>query len=484
MHQSRLLKLLRTFSPQERWRLRLFVASPYFSHGERADQLIALLDFCLASLEKDPASAPAKEEAYEALFPGEMPVPGKLEKRMSALHRLLLQFLVSEQYFKQENQPDHQIVLAQEFRRRGFPTRSGAALRDARNFLEKTVHRDSVYYARKIKLTGLEANHAILQSHKATSIPYSQSFEALFIFYHSVRQDLAMSLHAMAHRFPIQRTALMTRMLDEEVIPDEFLQINPVLDFSNRYIKMLNHSEPDLDAFNSFVRDLKRQEHLLLPDEVKNCWTMARNQILNWWNSTKSKEWGSIYFSLALENAACGHLFYYGKILPHTMESICKTGLELGKFDIVYSFIDEHRGKISGETSDELFFTYFLAKYHRYAGNPEKALELLPATLPDNIFQLHAKILEIQILYELNSDLLPYRMDALRVFLHRSGPKLHPQERIIKVGRFLNYLMQLCRCAPGNMKRIGKIVTRIQTDSQTSEYHWLLEKAAALAASR
>ncbi|HRI61343.1 MAG TPA: hypothetical protein PK228_16500, partial [Saprospiraceae bacterium] len=135
-------------------------------------------------------------------------------------------------------------------------------------------------------------------------------------------------------------------------------------------------------------------------------------------------------------------------------------------------------------TSDELFFTYFLAKYHRYAGNPEKALELLPATLPDNIFQLHAKILEIQILYELNSDLLPYRMDALRVFLHRSGPKLHPQERIIKVGRFLNYLMQLCRCAPGNMKRIGKIVTRIQTDSQTSEYHWLLEKAAALAASR
>src|SRR5262245_50040216 len=115
MLQSRLMELLRTLSTEERLRLRLFVDSPYFSRGEQAGQLRMLLDICLTSLDHNPESEPEKTAVYSLVFPGEAFVAGKLEKRMSVLHGLLQQFLLVEDYFRPENEPDHRIVLAQEF---------------------------------------------------------------------------------------------------------------------------------------------------------------------------------------------------------------------------------------------------------------------------------------------------------------------------------------------------------------------------------
>lgn len=478
MRQSRLFELLRTFSKEERLRLRLFAASPYFSRGEWAGQLSALLEFCLASLDNDSGSVPERAEAYAALFPGEASVAGKLEKRMSALYGLAQQFLITELYFLPENEPDHQMALAQELQKRGLNTRSRAALKAARQLLEHAVQHDSVYYAKQLKLAGQETTQAFITPSKSGKIPLNRNFETLFLFYHTVKQDLALSFQSLVSRYAYQPSALTLRILNEEPLPPEFLDSNPFLYFSSFYLALLNRAEPDMDNFNRFIRELRQQEGLLSTYDVQNCWTIARNLLIIWWNSSKKKEIAQLYLDISLENASRGYLSYHGKIHPYSLESVCRMALESGRFDIAYGFVREQRGKISGETEDEPYFRHNMTRYYLHTGDFEKALDELPHSIPDNSVQLNSKILEIQILYELDSELLPYRMDALRIFLNRSGPRIHSPQRLKMVRDFLNFLAQIRRCPPGNARRAETIAARIKSIPPVTEYYWLLDKVA------
>lgn len=476
MRQSRLFELLRTFSPEERQRLRLFAASPYFSRGEWAGQLSALLDFCLTSLDNDSGSERA--EAYAALFPGEAPVSGKLEKRMSALYGLAQQFLIVERCFLPENEPDRQVALAQEFQKRGLMTRSRAALKTARYLLEHAVQHDSAYFAKQLKLADQETNQAIVMTSKLDKVPLNRHFETLFLFYHTVKQDLALSYQSLASRYAYQPSALMLRILNEEPLPPEFLDSNPILYFSSFYLALYNRAEPDMDNFNRFIRELRQQEHFLSTYDVQNCWATARNTLIIWWNSSKNKEVAQLYLDIALDNASRGYLNYHGKIHPYSLESVCRMAFELGRFEVAYRFLLEHRGKISGETEDEAYFRHIMARYYLYTGDFEKALDELPHSIPDNSVQLNSKILEIQLLHELDSELLPYRMDALRIFLNRSGPRIHSPQRLKMIRDFLNFLAQIRRCPPGNVRRAETIAARIKSIPPVTEYYWLLDKLA------
>ncbi|MBV6440799.1 MAG: hypothetical protein EPGJADBJ_02472 [Saprospiraceae bacterium] len=478
------MELLRTFTLQERQRLRLFVASPYFSKGENSHQLAALLELCLNAIDKNTDSGLEKAEVYADVFPGEIPVAGKLEKRMSALHRLVMQFLVTDHYFQPENEPDRQLVLAQEFRKRGLASRAGATLNKTRQLLEQAERRNSTYFARNLRLTGQEVEHAVLQPSKLTKILLNQNFEALYLFYQTAKHDLATALSPLMHRFAFQPSALTQHMLDEAPIPPELLPFNPMLYFSSHFIALINRSEPDIDAFNRFVRDLRQQEHLLAPEDIRNCWAMARNLLIHWWNIWKRREFLKICLEIAIENADRGYLNYYGKILPYTLESICNMALELDKPDISYRFMQEYRGKISGEPDDEPFFRYNLAKYYLHTGNPDKALDLLPHSMPDTSCQLNAKALEIKILYEIDSELLPYRIGSLRMFLNRAAPQLYPPERLKVISLFLNFLTRIYRCPPGNAKRAAVIADSIRATPRVTEYYWLLEKAAVRGAAK
>ena len=90
------------------------------------------------------------------------------------------------------------------------------------------------------------------------------------------------------------------------------------------------------------------------------------------------------------------------------------------------------------------------------------------------------KRLELKSFYEIRSDLLPYKLDAFKMFLSRTSQKLLAEsQRIIHVD-FANLLTQIHTSLPGDQKRSEKLVARIQEKKQAAEWRWLLEKAKAL----
>lgn len=477
MRQSKLMELLHTFSLLERKRFRLFVASPFFTEGENSNQLTALLDLCIDTLHKPSDAWPDKEAMHTILYPGSPLVKGKVEKQMSALHRLAMDFLVVNHAMSPEHAPDRQMILANEFQSRGLFARCGDMLKVLRKSLTNTEKHDASYYQRFLKLALHENRHAILQPSRSIKVTLNDGFEALYLFYQYIKMEMATTIRTLRVRIAYEPSSLAQRMLQEQLLDSDIAEKKPLLALSMQFMELFNRSETDIKALNHFVQTLRNTEHLLSLEDAQRAWSMARNILLNWWNYNKKENLLRMYFDLSLETIERGLLYYHGTILHHALESICKAALELGYTETAFQLLQDHRGKISGEPDDEPFYRYNMARYYLYTGDADKALALLPQFTPDNSYHINTKVLEIQILYELGSDLLPYRMDALRLFLNRSANRYCSPGRMYSLRYFLNSLARILRCPLGNTRRAEAIQDQIRKTTRVSEYRWLISKA-------
>ncbi len=82
--------------------------------------------------------------------------------------------------------------------------------------------------------------------------------------------------------------------------------------------------------------------------------------------------------------------------------------------------------------------------------------------------------------YELKSDLLSFKLEAFKVFLSRTSPKLLSDAQRQNHIDFANLLSQIANSLPGDSKRSDLLLKRIQEKKQAAEWRWLLEKAKAL----
>ena len=110
MNSSKLIQILKTFSPDEIRDFEKFVASPYFSTGRNTDGLYSILkdhypDFDSPELDR--------KRVFKKLFPGEKYNEMKLKNVATALTRLAEQFMVYEGFKKDSFEVD--LTLSKEY---------------------------------------------------------------------------------------------------------------------------------------------------------------------------------------------------------------------------------------------------------------------------------------------------------------------------------------------------------------------------------
>ena len=121
-----------------------------------------------------------------------------------------------------------------------------------------------------------------------------------------------------------------------------------------------------------------------------------------------------------------------------------------------------------------------MALYSFAVGQFSECLDFIPSTSPFVDYLLRAKRLELKALYEVSSDLLPYRLDAFKMFLSRTSKKLLSNSQRQINTDFANLLHQVISSTPGDSKRPEILISRIQEKKQSAEWRWLLEKAKEL----
>ena len=88
--------------------------------------------------------------------------------------------------------------------------------------------------------------------------------------------------------------------------------------------------------------------------------------------------------------------------------------------------------------------------------------------------------LELKILYELQSDLLLYKIDAFRKFIVRTATKTISANLRTMDLNFLNILMQISQAPLKDKARAALILKRIDQKALLADRPWLIEKAKEL----
>ncbi|MDX1913844.1 MAG: hypothetical protein SFV22_20270, partial [Saprospiraceae bacterium] len=71
-------------------------------------------------------------------------------------------------------------------------------------------------------------------------------------------------------------------------------------------------------------------------------------------------------------------------------------------------------------------------------------------------------------------------MDAFKMYLHRTSPKIYSENIRIENHQFHILLQQIIQCPPSNSKRVERLIQRVRENRFAADWAWLLQKAEAL----
>ncbi len=475
MEGSYLLALLKTLRPEERAAFERFASAHLSSEKHRQSQTIALLKLLLAAL---PGRMPSKTQVLHQLFPGSP--PGKLEKTMVDAVKVLRRFLLSARYFDSESGLRHQIEWTALLKERGLDLWQQQSLAKlSRQQRDKTSGKPEDCRDR------FETEYAVFQheadhNHLRGDLNVPQTLDALEIYYHVTRLSLLNQYLLQQKVAKLEVPVSMGGLPAHIPIAEHYLEASPLLLISYKINQLLSKEPPSVDDFQALAGLLRAHEASLDPVVVKDFYTYLRSSCALLINAGAEDLLG-LYHQLQVDSLSRGYLYYEGNRIPPSAYLAVTTGaLRCGNFDWARDFIEAHKGRVLGDNATSDLYRLNRAHYCFAVGEYQEALDLLVPTYEYLDYTLPGKRLELKILYETGSDLLPYKAGAFKIFVSRASRKFMSAALRKANAEFVNLLLQIIRSRPRDPDRGARLSRRIQARPQAAERDWLLEKAARL----
>lgn len=480
MENSYLLELIKTLSKEEREELPRFIESPYFNRGKQAHLLPTLLKTILDAAPDFSGPLSDKSGVYQLLFPGQNFVEGKLEKVMAELNKLVRTFLLVRQYLDAGNEFQQKFDLAGILRKRNLDGRYRQVIsRLEKDQSGKKQRAASFHYQQfQLEFEIHEWQSTFNQTKGDFNIP--SVIRSLDIFYFIHRLELL-------NRFLLQQKVARLEMpqefdqvLEENDLPKQYLNESIVLLITYKIFQLLRQPEPSLSEFQELTELLLTHEQSIEPDLLRQFYTYIRNFCVLLTNSG-SNDLAPMLHQLQKDNLERGYLYYENKLTPSAYISVATAALRVKKFDWALEFVEAHRSKVIGDNETHDLYRFNRATCLFALGRYQEALDLIPETSNYTIYLLNIRRLELKLLYETSSDLLPYKIDAFKMFLSRASNKFLARSLREYQNNFVNLLQQLTHSIPGDKVRAERLIRRIISRKSVSERDWLLEKARQLA---
>lgn len=481
MENSQFLELLKTLGDKEKERFLLFASNFYFNNGRDKALVLPLVLICYEYLAGNIPQISDKKEVFARLFSNQAFIEGKLEKVMVEAHKVLRTFLLAEQYFSEENEFQQTLDLADIVRKRGLKDRHLKLLNKGKELLNQTDAKNAKYYLNQICLQSEIHDLESLNNKKKGDINIPDLLKSIEMFYHFRRIELLnrFVLQQMVTIIPVDE--VVSRNLADSNIPEDCLKENCHLLLNAEVLRLLQKKPLELSDIQGMLEKIKCYETLLDWEARLGFYTYLRNFcIIVISNSDNPQPFMELQFEIMMNNLQDGYLHYEGKLPPARYSSVCSMAIAVGKSDWANNFIEQYKNEIHGENEHQDIYRYNKAVYLFAIQDFESCLDYIPETSSFADILLLSKRLELKALYELNSDLLPYKLDAFKMFLSRTSGKVLSENIQQKNLDFANLLLQLTKSTPGDEKRVAQLLKRIQEKNQPWEWQWLKEKAEAL----
>ena len=479
MINSQLIELLQCFSPAEYREFQLFLASPYFNRGTFVRETQGLLEFILKA---SPDFLPERLErtaAYRAIFPGAPMVEGKIDKVMSELHKLAKEFISVQQHGKKENEFMQLLDLATFYSIKGLNKRHQGLIQKLIDRQQQIAQYDLEFFHRQFLLDFEIHNYESMYNQKRDDLSISKTLQSLDLFYHSRKIELLNRFLLQKKFARLEIPESIVKTIEENQFPDRYAETYPVLQIAHKIFRLLENSNTQIAEFEELHHLLNTKENAIEPGLLRHYFTYIRNICALLFNSGRTELLPTL-FKLQKEHLERGYLYFHDKISPSTFLNVSNTAFKLKEYEWVRNFIESHEGRVVGDNATQDYYRLVQSIYLFVMGQYEAALEMIPQAFHELDYHLFARRLELKIYYELESDLLPYKIDAFKMYLSRASHKVIPATTRDRNVHFVNLLFQMSLLPRRNTNKVQRLLDRIQAKETMADRDWLLEKAMQL----
>ena len=436
MKNSQLIKLLKTFTPEEIKKFSEFLISPYFNKSKKIVKLFKLMRKDYPDFNKL-----TKENLYSKIFPGEKFKDNNLRVLMHHLYENAKEFITHNRS-KKETYNEKQALIFELLERQLYDE-SEKTIKKVISELEKLKDKDVEYFQYKFiieheKLHYLQKIHQNKYEKYLTKSNIEKPFKNLTnYFYLRVLTFYILVLNAkILYKFDID-TAFFEKLFSS--FDYELFNDSPLVQIYYNIILVLTTDEEKY--FYTAKELILKNEKSLIP--VRLC-----DVYINLENYCRRKiRAGEIKFKREFFNILKLDLekkIY--KIDPYMSQNFFKNILqnaaELKEFKWAENFIELYKNELHSNYRDAVYY-YCKAFLEAEKNNFEKALEYLSQLKTDELYlKIDVKLLQARLYYELNEyDTLNSAIDSIRHTLKNN--KFIAENRRVQFSIFIKFLSAL-----------------------------------------
>lgn len=467
MQNSRLIKILETFSKKELRNFSKFLNSPFFNTRSDLIQLFEILEKGLSEKKKNLD----KTVVFEKLFPGKAYNSTNFNLLRSYLQKLLEEFLSVNEFLK--NNTSKNYTLAAAYRQRNLPNDFERALKSANDYLKKQPFRNESFWEEQLNLDWL---FSFLKSEIDPNelIDWASFSQTTDISYFSKKLRIAVLSKAQEQ---ILNAEIYNSTLFDEIL--SFAKKEPFSKIASIQVyfacfQMLHHSNEET-YFLKFKSQLFENGSKFPSEEIRDLYLLAINFCVRQVNSGK---WDRRFFvevlDLYKEGLEKNYLLQRGEISRITYHNIVAAALKIQDFEWVAWFLEVYKNHLK-KPFRESSYSFNLARLEYSRKNYNEALLLLQkSNYRDFLLNLAARTIKLKIYFETDEwDALHAHLDATKTYLRRKKVPGYHRKFYENLIRFTQKLMALNFY---DRKAVEKLREQIATEDFLTEKQWFLEQ--------
>jgi len=476
MANPKILETIQALSTEEQKEFLLYLKSPFVLQEDAAAANLRLFSCLLDTVSGQQMLLADKSALHAVVFPGKQYSAVRLERACLRLTQLIEQFLVTKHYLREGNEQRRALDLASIYREKRLAALYGKNLKKLKKMNEEALldTNDNNLLRFQIALEEFEWHCTFNKAKGDLSIP--AAIAELEQFFETTRVKLVNILR-LQYWIPGFDIADKPGILSEKHLNlPHFESELPLYLVEKKINDLLLMPEPSLEMFNGLISVIKAHESKFEQETLKSFYTYVRNFCLIT-QKAGNPQLLPLLHQIHQDHLKRGYLHYNGQITPNTLLNIVAIAIKAGNVEWAKQVVESNRHNIlAGEEAEELYQinrAICLFEEKRF----DEALQCISFPDANPSYTLFARRLELKIYYELQSPLLPYKIDAFRKYLERTAPMFVSAAYRRDNLNFLHILAQLSRSKSRNAQRASRLMSRIEKKKGVPDRAWLLEKA-------
>lgn len=478
MQRSKIITLLRTFSPQEHKEFRKFVRSPYFNTNEN---VVNLYDYLYKYAPNFDSRRLNRETIFAHIFPNEPYKEIKIQQFASLLVSLVEQFWMHHNL--KEAKPEAMLSLANAYRQKQLLLYWEKTLSDIESLSDTEVCKQAYYHLQQ----QIQRHETFEAQEKREQEPHLQAVLASLSDFFLINY-LKYGCKALNYlRFNPQHTYTMP--LADPIISYATQTVNEAAPAIQIYLYIWNSLKyPDEEAhFEQLKKLLLQYHHQFTRTEAEEMFVFAHNYCIGKLNKGEQRYLREL-FDLYRFEMEQGIISNAEPLSSSVYRNIITIAQLLGELTWMEQFINNFRQSV-GEDA----YIFNLARLRFLQKRYTQTVELLQNRqdrFGDVLMLLAAKSLLLKSFYELfilDTDGVNNYDDALENFIasftallqRRKKELLHHYVYYLNLTQKVRQLLTQQLSGKIKPRYLAGIAQSVQKTTEIAEKAWLLEKIAA-----